>query len=132
MSRSFRLSQRAEDSLTEIVSWTIKTFGQREAELYEAELLNCCERILNGQAHSRSCAVLVDDVEDLRFIRAGEHFLVFLDRSDEVIIVDILPSIAIFLAMLFHFLLCNPRFTDPRHNPAAFVRFTRNRSRRRW
>ena len=92
MSRSFRLSRRAEDSLTEIVSWTIKTFGQREAELYEAELLNCCERILNGQAQSRSCAVLVDDVEDLRFMRAGEHFLVFLDRSDEVIIVGIFQS----------------------------------------
>ena len=92
MSRSFRLTRRAEASLTEIGRWTIENFGLRQAELYEAELLNCCERILNGQAHSRSCAVLVDDVEDLRFIRAGEHFLVFLDRSDEVIIVDILHS----------------------------------------
>lgn len=31
MSRSFRLTRRAEASLNEIVSWTIKTFGQREA-----------------------------------------------------------------------------------------------------
>jgi len=92
MSRSFRLTHRAEASLTEIARWTIETFGLCQAELYEAELLNCCERILNDRAHSRSCAVLVDDVEDLRFIRAGEHFLVFLERSDEVIIVNTLHS----------------------------------------
>ena len=92
MSRSLRLTRRAEASLTEIARWTVETFGLRQAELYEAELLNRCESILDGQAHSRSCAVLVDDVEDLRFIRAGEHFLVFLDQPDEVIIVDILHS----------------------------------------
>jgi plasmid stabilization system protein ParE len=33
---------------------------------------------------------IVDDAKDLRFVRAGEHFIVFLDRSDELIIVDIL------------------------------------------
>ncbi|UOA33575.1 hypothetical protein DSM110093_03404 (plasmid) [Sulfitobacter sp. DSM 110093] len=92
MSRPFRLTRRAEASLTEMARSTIETFGRREAELYEAGLLNGCERILNGQAHSRSCAVLVDDVEDLRFMRAGEHFLVFLDRSDEVIIVGTFQS----------------------------------------
>lgn len=94
MNRSFRLTSRAEASLTEIARWTIETFRLRQAEFYEAELPNCCERILNDRAHSRSCAVLVDDVEDLWFIMAGEHFLVFLDRSDEVIIVDILHSLS--------------------------------------
>ncbi|WP_353346487.1 type II toxin-antitoxin system RelE/ParE family toxin [Litorivita sp. NS0012-18] len=92
MSRSVRLSRRAEASLTEIARWTVETFGLSQAGLCEAELHNRCESTLNGQAHSRSCAGLVDDVEDLRFIRAGEHFLVFLDRSDEVNIVDILHS----------------------------------------
>ncbi|MEY8829730.1 type II toxin-antitoxin system RelE/ParE family toxin [Sedimentitalea sp. XS_ASV28] len=92
MSRSLRLTRRAEASLVEIARWTIENFGLRQAELYEAELLSRCDAILNGQAHSRSCAVLVDGAEDLRFVRAGEHFLVFLDRPDEVIIVDILHS----------------------------------------
>jgi plasmid stabilization system protein ParE len=92
MSRSFRLTRRAEASLTEIARWTIENFGLRQAELYEAELLNRCEGILSGQAHSRSCAVLVDDVNDLQFVRAGEHFLVFLDQPDELVIVDILHS----------------------------------------
>ncbi len=92
MSRSFRLTRHAEASLTEIARWTIETFGPCQAELYEAELLNRCESIQFGQAHSRRCEALVNDVEDLRFIRAEEHFSVFLDRSDDVIIVDILHS----------------------------------------
>lgn len=92
MSRSFRLTHRAEDSLVEIARWTIDNFGTRQADIYEAELLSRCEMNVNGQAHSRSCSILVDDAADLRYLRAGEHFLVFLDRTEEVIIVDILHS----------------------------------------
>lgn len=92
MKRSFRLTRRAEASLVEIAKWTIANFGLEQAELYEKELLDRCKAILNGQAHSRSCAVLGDDAADLRFTKAGEHFLVFLDRQDDVIIVDILHS----------------------------------------
>ncbi|MFY9241191.1 MAG: type II toxin-antitoxin system RelE/ParE family toxin [Roseovarius sp.] len=92
MSRSLRLTRRAEASLVEIAKWTIEQFGLKQADLYEAELLTRCQAILKGQAHSRSCAVLVDDAADLRFARAGEHFLVFLDQPDEVIIVDILHT----------------------------------------
>ena len=92
MSRSFRLTRRAENSLVEIALWTIERFGLRQAGIYEAELLARCEAIVNGQAHSRRCSILVDDVADLRYLRAGEHFLVFLDRPEEVIIVDILHS----------------------------------------
>lgn len=92
MSRSFRLTRRAEASLTEIARWTIENFSLRQAELYEAELLNRCEGILSGHVHSRSCAVLLEEAEDLQFVRAGEHFLVFLDQPDEVVIVDILHA----------------------------------------
>ncbi|MEC3863389.1 type II toxin-antitoxin system RelE/ParE family toxin, partial [Mesobacterium sp. TK19101] len=56
------------------------------------ELLSRCGAIVSRQAHSRSCSILVDDTADLRYLRAGEHFLVFLDRAEEVIIIDILHS----------------------------------------
>jgi plasmid stabilization system protein ParE len=92
MSRSFRLTRRAEASLTDIATWTIENFGLRQAEIYQEELLNRCAEILNGQAYSRSCGVLVYDADDLRFVRAGEHYLVFLDQPDEVVIVDILHT----------------------------------------
>ncbi len=92
MSRTFRLTRRAEESLIEIARWTIERFELRQADIYEAELLARCEAIMKCQAHSRSCSILVDDAENLRYLRAGEHFLVFLDRPEEVIIVDILHS----------------------------------------
>lgn len=92
MSRSFRLTRQAEDSLVEIARWTIEQFGQRQAALYQDELISRCEAIVAGRASSRSCAVLAGTAQDLRFVRAGEHFLVFLDQPSEVIIVDILHS----------------------------------------
>ena len=92
MSRSFRLTRRAEASLIEIARWTIENFGLEQAEHYETELVGRCQAILDGQAHSRSCAALVDNADDLRFVRAGEHFLAFLDHPNEVVIVDILHS----------------------------------------
>lgn len=92
MSRSFRLTRHAEASLVEIARLTIETFGPRQAELYEAELLDRCDAIVQGRAYSRICAIPVDGAADLLFIRAGEHFLAFLDRPDEIIIVDILHA----------------------------------------
>ena len=92
MTRSLRLTRRAETSLTKIAHWTIDTFGPAQADLYETEILDRCRAILDGQVHSRSCAVLVEGAADLRFARAGEHFLVYLEYSEEVIIVDILHA----------------------------------------
>lgn len=34
----------------------------------------------------------MDDAGDLRFVRTGEHFLVFLDQPDAVVIIDMLHS----------------------------------------
>ncbi len=92
MTRALRLTRRAEASLVDIAKWTIDTFGPAQADLYEAELLTRCQAILTGQAHSRSCTTLAPEAEDLRFTRAGEHFLVFLDRPEAVIIIDILHA----------------------------------------
>ena len=92
MKQPFRLTRRAEASLVDIALWTIETFGQHQADIYETELIARCEAIARGEVVSRSCSVLIDDASNLRFARAGEHFLVFLERSDEIIIVDILHS----------------------------------------
>ncbi|MBO6868958.1 MAG: type II toxin-antitoxin system RelE/ParE family toxin, partial [Thalassococcus sp.] len=39
-----------------------------------------------------SCAVLVDGAHDLRYIRAGEHFVVYVETNLTVTIIDILHS----------------------------------------
>lgn len=76
----------------DIARWTIDRFGPHQAEIYEQELIARCHAIAEGGVASRSCAVLVDEAADLRYARAGEHFLVYLDQPDTVIIVDVLHS----------------------------------------
>ncbi len=92
MSRSFRLTRQAENSLVEIAIWTMQRFGLRQAELYEAELIDRCDAIARGEAVSQSCSKIIESTNELRFTRAGEHFVVYLDRTDEVVIVDILHA----------------------------------------
>ena len=94
MSKSWRLTRQAEASLLEIALWTITTFGPRQAQAYEEDLIACCSRIASGTVTSQSCRILInpDLVEDLRFTRSGQHFIVFVEDQNSVIIVDFLHN----------------------------------------
>jgi toxin ParE1/3/4 len=94
MSKSWRLTRAAEASLIEIASWTIETFGARQAAAYEEDLIAACRDIAAGTAMSQDCRRLIDPglPEDLRFVRAGQHFVVFIEDSRQVIIIDFLHS----------------------------------------
>lgn len=140
MTPSFRLTRRAEDSLVDIARWTIQQYGARQADVYETELVVRCEAIARGNAVFQSSSVLVDDEADLRYARAGEPFIVFLERSSDVLIVDFLHSRSDLprrIAALRALKNDGPNksfattLQNPAYNPAALVRFTRNRSRRR-
>lgn len=73
-----------------IAAWTYDQFGPRQADIYAAEVIARCEGIARGEVVSRSCAVLIAGADDLRYARVGEHFVVFLDQADVVIVVDFL------------------------------------------
>ena len=94
MSRPWRLTRQAEASLVEIARWTLETFGPRQAAACEEDLIRRCADIAEGTAISQECRQLIDSAlpEDLRFARSGQHFVVFVDRRDSVIIVDFLHS----------------------------------------
>jgi len=94
LTRSWRLTRQAEASLVDIARWTLKTFGPRQAEAYEADLIACCHEIADGTRFSQSCRQLVDAgmTGDLRYARAGEHFIVFLEAPAEIVIVDFLHA----------------------------------------
>ena len=94
MPRPWRLTRAAEAALTEIARWTADTFGPRQAAAYEDDLIATCRAIAAGTALSHDCRRLIapDLPEALRFARAGQHFIVFLDSPDQVIFVDILHS----------------------------------------
>jgi plasmid stabilization system protein ParE len=94
MTKPWRLTKAAQDSLVDIALWTIETFGPRQAEAYEEDIIACCENIASGKSQSQSCRLLIDPdlPEDLRFARVGQHFVVFIDTPDQVIILEFLHS----------------------------------------
>lgn len=92
--KSWRLTPLAKDSLVDIALWTITTFGESQAEMYEDDLIERCDAIASGRVGLRDCSILAgtDDSVGLSYARAGEHFVIVLDDPDEVIIVDFLHS----------------------------------------
>ena len=92
MPKPWRLTRQAEASLIDIANWTYETFGPRQAEAYEDDLIAVCRDIAAGTAMSQECRRIIapDLPEDLRFARAGQHFVIFVEDADQVIIVDFL------------------------------------------
>ena len=94
MPKPWRLTRAAEASLIDIARWTYETFGPRQAEAYEEDLITACRAIAAGEVHSQGCRRLIaqDLREDLRFTRAGQHFVLFIEDVEQVIIIDFLHS----------------------------------------
>ncbi len=90
MAKSWRLTLQAETSLLDIALWTIKTFGPRQAQAYEEDLIARCSGVASGTVSSKSCRALIDHdlSENLRFTRSGQHFIVFVEDDTSVIVVD--------------------------------------------
>jgi plasmid stabilization system protein ParE len=92
MPKPWRLTRTAEASFLEIAAWTLETFGPKQAAAYEEDLIARCKEIASGTAPSQDCRRIIDPnlPEDLRFTRAGQHFVVFVEDAEQVIIVDFL------------------------------------------
>lgn len=92
MTRRWRLTRQAEDSLAEIADWTFATFGNRQAEAYAADLIGTCREIAAGHAITRPCRQLAGRgvPEDLRYVRCGQHYVVLVEAPDQISIVDFL------------------------------------------
>ena len=92
MPKPWRLTRAAEASLIDIANWTVETFGPRQAAAYEGDLIAVCRDIAAGTALSQDCRRLIDPnlPEDLRFARCGQHFVVFVEDAEQVIIIDFL------------------------------------------
>ncbi|MCC5991683.1 MAG: type II toxin-antitoxin system RelE/ParE family toxin [Rhodobacteraceae bacterium] len=94
MAKPWRLTRGAEASLLQIARWTNDSFGPRQAQAYEEGLIAACQQIAAGTALSYDCRRLIDPdlPEDLRFTRAGQHFVLFIEDAAQVIIMDFLHS----------------------------------------
>jgi toxin ParE1/3/4 len=94
MARPWRLTRRAETALLDIALWTHQTFGPRQAAAYEEDLITRCRDIASGTAQTQDCRRLIDPdlPENLRFARAGQHFIVFVEDDAQVTIIDFLHN----------------------------------------
>lgn len=92
MAKPWRLTRAAEASLVEIAAWTFETFGPRQVAAYEEDLIACCKDIASGVALSQDCRRIIDPnlPENLRFTRLGQHFVVFVENAEQVIVIDFL------------------------------------------
>lgn len=90
--KPWRLTRQAEASLTDIARWTFETFGPKQAEAYEEDLIARCVQIADGTAPRQCCRRVIDPVlpEELCFTRAGQHLVVFVETPDAVVVVEFL------------------------------------------
>lgn len=92
MTKPWRVTQQAEQSLLDIAVWTVETFGPLQADAYEQDILTKMDDIAAGVAHTQSCRVLIDTnlAEDIRFTRIGGHYLIYIEQQESFVLLDLL------------------------------------------
>ena len=79
-----RYSQKAEDDLIGIGEYTLRSWGEAQAERYLAALEECCEMLGNNPELGRSCEEIRPG---LRRFEQGKH-VVFYRKDAEGIVVS--------------------------------------------
>ena len=78
--RPWRLTPRAEESLVDIFTWTIKNFGEYQALAYCDGLIARINKLAgNEPPHARSCSVLMQGrkgAESLTYYHEGGHYII--------------------------------------------------------
>ena len=94
---SWRLTPQAEESLAEIVDWTARQFGRRQAVAYGDALIDRIKGLAAGLLpRGRPCSGLFrgepdeQALADLLYYREGSHYVVFRQTAEMLIVLDIL------------------------------------------
>ncbi|MCZ6828563.1 MAG: type II toxin-antitoxin system RelE/ParE family toxin [Gammaproteobacteria bacterium] len=90
--RSYRLSPQAEQTLEEIIGWTIDQFGLDHAAKYKRQLRSRLSSLaVDDVPHGRSCNNLLSgnrNAVDLEYYREGRHYIIYRNNSDGIFVVD--------------------------------------------
>ncbi len=90
--RSYKLSLQAQESLEDIIAWTIDQFGVAQAIAYKDQLIKRLDTLAAGiPPHGRPCNLLVSevsDVKDLEYYREGRHYIIFLNTDTIIFVAD--------------------------------------------
>ena len=94
--RTIELSPKAECSLDEILAYSREKFGNPRAKRYAKALMDRCRMVAKGHLPHRPCRTFFahDLREDLRFVRAGQHFVIVVETAVRLVIVDFLHQSA--------------------------------------
>jgi toxin ParE1/3/4 len=85
---AFRFSRRAEADLLSIADYTLRTWGEAQADRYIGELETCCQMLADNSRLGRPC----DEVRPgLRRMEHGKHVVFYrLQKPGGIIVVRIL------------------------------------------
>ncbi len=90
--RTYRLSLQAEQTLEDIIGWTIDQFGIEQVIKYKELLENQLSSLASGKApHGKPCNLPVSgllDMNDLEYYRQGRHYIIYRNTDDELLVVD--------------------------------------------
>lgn len=72
--------------------WTLRRFGPRQADVYEAEFLAAFERLVDGTLTGRGArAEWGEDMpDDLLFVRVRSHVVTYVDAAERIEVADVL------------------------------------------
>jgi toxin ParE1/3/4 len=96
------LTPRASSAIEKILTWTRSEWGPQQAISYRRILGQAIADLAMGKGVSQSCrSAFAEELRaDLRFIRAGRHFVVFVQKPNQLEILDILHQSADLTARL--------------------------------
>lgn len=90
--KPWRLTPRAEESLVDIFTWTIKNFGERQALAYRDGLIVSINKLASAAPpHGRSCAALMQGrigAESLTYYREGGYYIIMRDTDEYLEILE--------------------------------------------
>lgn len=68
--------------------------GAHGEQSFLSGLISVCKNLAAGDLVSQDCRRLIDEslTETLRFVRAGQHFVVYVEQAQQIIVIDFLHA----------------------------------------
>jgi len=83
----FKFSKKAERDLINITKYTIRHFGEKQAEKYKADLLNCLNRLAENPYTGRSAAQFHPNLRRYNF---KLHTIFYEINENDIFVVRVL------------------------------------------